>query len=173
MASNKAHHATGFAAGIIAAALVGAVTQGDLLRCGLAFVAAVAGGTAPDWLEVAWWRRKHRLWVTHRTVTHWGIGWLVLLALSWHWLGRHPGAAFGFGFGGVMHLLADWPNPLGVPWIASRHSLNLWTSGRCDMFVVAGAWAAAFGVADHFWFHDAGWQMMQQAVLHAVRTLRA
>ncbi|MFP3615840.1 hypothetical protein SB778_37995, partial [Paraburkholderia sp. SIMBA_050] len=48
-----------------------------------AFAAGVAGGTAPDWLEVAWWTRKRRLWITHRTVTHWGIGWIALLALGW------------------------------------------------------------------------------------------
>jgi hypothetical protein len=170
MASNKAHHATGFAAAIIATALVGA-TGADLLARGLAFVAAIAGATAPDWLEIAWWRRKHRLWITHRTLTHWGIGWIALLAASWHLLGRYPGAAFAFGFacGGVMHLLADWPNPLGVPWIATRHSLNLWTSGRCDLIVVAGAWAAAFAVADTLWFHHACGDML----LQAWRTMRA
>jgi hypothetical protein len=170
MASSKAHHATGFAAAIIAAALVGA-SGGDLLARGLACVAAIAGATAPDWLEVAWWRRKHGLWITHRTLTHWGVAWAALLAGSWHWLGQYPGAAFGFGFacGGLMHLIADWPNPLGVPWIGARHSLNLWTSGHCDLIVVAGAWAAAAVVADHYWLHGAGGQML----LHAWRTLRA
>ncbi len=72
MASSKAHHATGFAAGIIAAALVSA-TGTDLLSRGLALVAAVAGATAPDWLEVAWWSWARRLWIT-RTLTHWGVG---------------------------------------------------------------------------------------------------
>ncbi|RDJ99347.1 hypothetical protein DLM46_29425, partial [Paraburkholderia lacunae] len=44
---------------------------------------------------------------------------------------------FGFACGGLMHLLADWPNPLGVPWIAGRHSLNLWNSGHCDLIVLS------------------------------------
>ncbi len=102
---------------------------------------------------------------------HWGIAWIALLALSWHWLGRYPGAglAFGFACGGLMYLLADWPNPLGVPWIRARHSLNLWTSGHCDLIVVALAWGAAFLVADDAWFHRAYGHML----LDALRTLHA
>ena len=68
----------------------------------------------------------------------------------------HPSSAsavaaplFGFACGGLMHLLADWPNPLGVPWIWRRHSLNLWKSGRCDLIVVAAAWAAHCGSRSH------------------------
>jgi membrane-bound metal-dependent hydrolase YbcI (DUF457 family) len=152
MASNKAHHATGFAAGVIAAVVVG--RGGGLFHIGvvLSFIAGVAGSTAPDWLEVAWWSRARRLWITHRTLTHWGVGWIALLAVSYHWIGRVGYAApvFGFACGGVMHLLADWPNPLGVPWIGRRHSLNLWRSGRCDLIVVAGAWGLAWGVVRAF-----------------------
>ena len=48
----------------------------------------VIGGTAPDWLEVAWWTRRKRLWITHRTLTHWGVGWLALLYWSYTSLGR-------------------------------------------------------------------------------------
>jgi hypothetical protein len=170
MASSKAHHATGFAAGIIAAALVSA-KGADALACVLALIGGVAGATAPDWLEVAWWSRARRLWITHRTLTHWGVAWAALLALSYHWLGQHPAAtaAFGFACGGLMHLLADWPNPLGVPWIGGRHSLNLWTSGHCDLIVVGAAWAAALYVADDVWFHHAYGRML----LDALRTLHA
>lgn len=157
MASNKAHHATGWAAGLIAAALVAhAGTAGPQgLRAGLALFGAIAGGTAPDWLEVAWWSRSRRLWITHRTLTHWGIGWAAACAWAYHSLAAHPVAALGFGFacGGLMHLLADWPNPRGVPWIYGRHSLKLWNSGRCDLIVIAAAWLAAAAVADHVWFH--------------------
>jgi membrane-bound metal-dependent hydrolase YbcI (DUF457 family) len=148
MASNQAHHATGWAAGIIAAALVARVGAAGPWYAGslAALVAGVAGGTAPDWLEVAWWTRARRLWITHRTATHWGLAWAAALVVSYRSLGHaHPLAAawFGFACGGLMHLLADWPNPLGVPWIWKRHSLNLWKSGRCDLVVVALAWAAA------------------------------
>lgn len=152
MASHNAHHSTGLAAGVIAAALVfRAGASGPFYVASvLAFLAGAAGGTAPDWLEVAWWTKKRRLWITHRTLTHWGIGWVALLAYSYFSLGKAGWApiAFGFAAGGLMHLLADWPNPLGIPWILGRHSLNLWKSGKCDMVVIAAAWATAMTVCD-------------------------
>ncbi|WP_420994826.1 metal-dependent hydrolase [Cupriavidus sp. 30B13] len=157
MASSKAHHATGWAAGLIAAAIVARAGAGGPCQLGaaLAFAAGVAGGGAPDWLEVAWWSRSRRLWITHRTWTHWGVAWLALLVLSQRALGSHALAApaFGFACGGLMHLLADWPNPLGVPWIFRRHSLNWWKSGRCDLLVVAASWAGALTLSRHVWFH--------------------
>jgi hypothetical protein len=160
MASKKAHHATGFSAGVIAAAVVARLGGDDLFHIGvlLSFIAGVAGSTAPDWLELAWWSRARRLWITHRTLTHWGVGWGVLFAVSYHWIGRsiYAAPAFGFACGGVMHLLADWPNPLGVPWIARRHSLNLWKSGHCDLIVVAGSWVVAWFVGMHVWMHGVG-----------------
>ena len=121
MASNKAHHATGWAAGVIAAALVAHADAGGPYQVlsMLAFVMGALGGTAPDWLEVAWWARTHRLWITHRTWTHWGLAWIALLVYTYLQLPHHLWAPplFGFAAGGIMHLLADWPNPLGVPWI--------------------------------------------------------
>jgi hypothetical protein len=111
MASNKAHHATGWAAGLMAAAVVAHSGAGGDYHLGtlLALCMGVCGGTAPDWMEVAWWTRKRRLWIAHRTLTHWGVGWLVLLYWSYHALGQHVMAvpAFGFAAGGLMHLLAD------------------------------------------------------------------
>lgn len=167
MASNKAHHATGFAAGVIAAAIVARTHAAGFFHvwAWLAFAAAVAGATAPDWLEVAWWSRKRRLWITHRTITHWGIGWVALLVFAYRELAHHQALAalaFGFACGGLMHLLADWPNPLGVPWIAGRHSLNLWNSGHCDLLIVGAAWIAAYFVAGHVWLHGLpGFSLLQ------------
>ncbi|WP_027802092.1 metal-dependent hydrolase [Paraburkholderia dilworthii] len=170
MASSKAHHATGFAAGVIAAAVVariGGGSHGGAFYVGvlMSFVAGVGGSTAPDWLEVAWWSGSRRLWIAHRTLTHWGIGWIALLAVSYRELGHsvYAAPAFGFGCGGLMHLLADWPNPLGVPWIARRHSLNLWNSGHCDLIVVAASWAAAWFVGRHMGLPDIhGLDLLQQ-----------
>ncbi|KDP84542.1 metal-dependent hydrolase [Cupriavidus basilensis] len=157
MASSKAHHATGWAAGLIAAAVVTKTGAGGTFHfaAALAFLAGVAGGGAPDWLEVAWWSKSRRLWITHRTWTHWGIAWLALLAVAHRSLGLHwlAAPAFGFACGGLMHLLADWPNPLGVPWILGRHSLNWWKSGRCDLMVVAASWIGALALSRHVWFH--------------------
>ena len=135
MASNKAHHATGWAAGLIAAAFVFHAGAGGpyQFQTILSFTMGILGGTAPDWLEIAWWSRRHRLWVTHRTITHWGLGWLALLAYAYVSLNHQFWAplVFGFAAGGVMHLLADWPNPLGVPWIFRRHSTQYSNPVRC------------------------------------------
>jgi len=40
----------------------------------------------------------------------------------------------GFSFGGLLHLLTDLPNPMGIPIIAPnvRFSLKLWKSGRYE-----------------------------------------
>jgi len=162
MASNKAHHATGWAAGVIAAALVAHADAGGpyhLLTIA-AFAMGALGGTAPDWMEVAWWARTHKLWITHRTWTHWGLAWIALLAYTYVHLPHHVWAPplFGFAAGGIMHLLADWPNPLGVPWIFRRHSLRWWKSGRHDLIVIAAAWLAAVVVADHVFFDGVHWQ---------------
>jgi membrane-bound metal-dependent hydrolase YbcI (DUF457 family) len=178
MASNKAHHATGWAAGIIAAAVVAKAGAGGpyYLWSALSLLLGMAGSTAPDWLEVAWWSKSRRLWITHRTLTHWGIAWVGLLVYSFQMLGTHPlaAAAFGFACGGIMHLLADWPNPLGVPWILGRHSLNWWKSGRCDLVIVCASWLAAFAISDHVWFHGVHSQQlihhMQFGQAHTWRT---
>ena len=154
MASSKAHHATGWAAALIAVAVIAKHGgTGWHWESALGFVAALFGSTAPDWMEVAWWSKSRRLWITHRTWTHWGVAWIGLLAWSYQFLGTHglAAAAFGFACGGIMHLLADWPNPLGVPWIAGRHSLNWWKSGRCDAIIVAAAWVIALFVSDDVW----------------------
>jgi hypothetical protein len=168
MASRTAHHATGWAAGTIAAAFVLRSGAAGPWHAGsiAALIAGVAGATAPDWLEVAWWTRARRLWITHRTATHWGLGWTTALIVSYRSLGHgHPLAAalFGFACGGLMHLLADWPNPLGVPWIWRRHSLHLWKSGHCDLIVVGLAWIAAAWVIRPYWASYAS---------HAWRALR-
>jgi hypothetical protein len=155
MASRKAHHATGWATAVIAASVIAKCGGGWVWESAAGFVAALLGSTAPDWLEVAWWSRSRRLWITHRTWTHWGIAWIGVLGWAYHALGTHVLAApaFGFACGGVMHLLADWPNPLGVPWIAGRHSLNWWKSGRCDLVIVTASWLIALAVSDEIWLH--------------------
>lgn len=156
MASQKAHHATGIAAGAMAALLVvhaGAAGPYYVLAA-LALIAGTSGGTAPDWLEIAWWSRRKRLWIKHRTLTHWGIGWIGAMAYFYTQLrvDWYAPIAFGFACGGVMHLLTDYPNPRGIPWIFFPHSLNLWNSGRCDWILVALSWLGTFVLADYlFW----------------------
>lgn len=160
MASKSAHESTGWAAGVIAAALVGTSLKGDAtpVWCLLAFLMAYSGGTAPDWMEISWWKRgsgRHS-WITHRTWTHWGLPWLAALWFSYVFMPQAPPLSllFGFAAGGVMHLLADFPNPLGVPWLlpTRRHSLRWWNSGRYDLIVVSAAWLTAAYLSDQAWF---------------------
>jgi membrane-bound metal-dependent hydrolase YbcI (DUF457 family) len=56
--------------------------------------------------------------------------------------------AFGFAAGGMMHLLTDWPNPMGVPWIWRRHSLSMWRSGRLEPMVIVLSWGGCALGAD-------------------------
>lgn len=155
MASQKAHHLTGIAAGVIAAAIIEYSKFGGPLHfyTFTALLAAIFGGTGPDWLEINPFSSRRKLWVTHRTITHSGLIWVTSLAYSYRSLDEWWAPfLFGFSCGSIMHLLTDWPNPLGVPWIFSRHSLNLWNSGRCDIFLVILAWLSAFITVDYlFW----------------------
>ena len=167
MASTTAHRSTGWAVGIIAAALASRrLVDPYGLWMLLTFVAAYFGGTAPDWLENAWWSRGsgRQLWIAHRSWTHWGVAWVALLAWAYLHLHRYSaaGPVFGFAAGGIMHLLADWPNPLGVPWLGTRrHSLRWWKSGRCDYLIILAAWIAALFVADGVWWNGMVWQKVQ------------
>lgn len=159
MASTAAHRSTGWATGIIAAALASReITNPTGLWTAATLVCGYLGGTAPDWLENAWWSsgRGKQLWIAHRTWTHWGLAWIGLLAWCYLHLAQYRLAApaFGFAAGGLMHLLADWPNPLGVPWLfAQRYSLRWWKSGRFDYLLIIIVWTAALWVADQVWWH--------------------
>jgi len=159
MASKRAHRASGVAAGLLAGAIVTKAGAGGPYHwlAMLAVLAGAFGGTAPDWLEIAWWRSKKRkgagrLWITHRTLTHWGIAWVMLLCYSYMQLGIVWWApvAFGFAAGGMMHLLTDWPNPMGVPWIFRRHSLSMWRSGHLESMVIVLTWVGCALGADVF-----------------------
>lgn len=159
MASTAAHRSTGWAVGVIAAAVASLRIADPYHLWAIAtLLCAYVGSTAPDWMENAWWSRgsERRLWITHRSWTHWGVAWVCLLIASYRALAQTPLAApaFGFAVGGIMHLLADWPNPLGVPWLLTkRHSLHWWKSGRCDYLIIIVAWTSACFIADQVWWH--------------------
>lgn len=161
MASADAHKAIGWAAGAAAAALVieaGAGGPGGF-QAVLALLAGRLGGVFPDRIEEAWWTRKRIMLIEHRTVTHIAVVWLALLAVSYAGLGILALApvVFGFALGGVSHLLADFPNPQGIPlfW-RQRYSLNLWNSGRADRLVIGFAWGFAAWAADRAMLDGAG-----------------
>lgn len=160
MASKSGHLATGAASGVLAAVLLSKLNtniQGYVLF--LTFLAAIPGGTAPDWLEIASWSPEtgRTSVIKHRTITHWGIAWLILLMVS---LFLSPVVIwmpilFGFAAGGVTHLLVDWPNPMGVPWIRikKRHSLKLWRSGENEFAITIVVWTLTSYVAYMAWYY--------------------
>ena len=47
-------------------------------------------------------------------------------------------ALLGFSIGGLLHLLFDLPNPMGIPFLTpwNRVSLNLWNSGKKENLIV-------------------------------------
>ena len=143
------HHLTGLAAGLAVAGLLHARIHPAGL---VAIPAGWLGGVAPDRLEYAGRLR----WVSHRTLTHWGVPWFALAAWTAWLMVTAPGAPSwlacalaGFTAGGLSHLFGDWPNPLGVPWWLPHrtHSLNWWTSGQYEWLIVP----AAFGLAWLAW----------------------
>jgi hypothetical protein len=116
-------------------------------------LAGYLGGTAPDWLEQVPFR-KNRRWCPHRSVTHWVPAWGFGVYWSFSHLGQEWWWAplLGFLGAGLLHLACDWPNPLGVPIIWSRHSLHLWKSGKADSVVVTLCWLAALWFSDSLLF---------------------
>lgn len=73
---------------------------------------ALLGSTAPDWLEwvMAAFKRK----VKHRTVTHYVLGWSLLLVFAVGLWDFH-GVLAAFAWGGLSHVLADSFTVMGVP----------------------------------------------------------
>lgn len=149
--TKNGHYVTGLVTGAVC---VGAICRyGDP---GWPWVTGAAlggwiGGAAPDRLE--WIPGCSSRWITHRTLTHWLLLWLVGFGFFYRVLFQGPvmlvpawQAPFWFGFfsGGLTHLLFDWPNPAGVPvwWPTRRHSLKLWKSGSLEWLLVP-AWVVA------------------------------
>ena len=104
-------------------------------------IGVVLGSKAPDWMEIN--IGKKRL-ITHRTITHWLPLWMLALCLSFVYIdlinARAAGLGellVGFSIGGLLHLLLDIPNPMGIPVLTptKRLSLNLWKSGRNEFFI--------------------------------------
>lgn len=79
----------------------------------LAFGCASAG-QAPDYLEIPY--GQGRRIIPHRRITHWLLGWVVMLVAALYHL-PHPVAflATGFSIGGLIHLSGDAITPMGVP----------------------------------------------------------
>jgi len=73
---------------------------------------ALLGSTAPDWLE--WLLNRLGQRVKHRGVTHYLLGWALLLAFAIGLWDFH-GMLAAFAWGGLSHVLADACTVMGVP----------------------------------------------------------
>ena len=154
MASKSAHLAVGAACGLVTTIAIHKIfpnIPGYILV--LCFLASIPGGTAPDWLEIASWspEKGRQSIIKHRTYTHWFPFWCILTVLSIFLIPVLVWSPLitAFGIAGISHLIIDWPNPMGVPWIRikKRHSLKLWKSGEYELILVMFFWFLAGGLS--------------------------
>ena len=136
----------------------------------------IFGSTAPDWMEIR--LSKDVTVIPHRTITHWLPLWVGLLFIMLSQMGIYPlplpilpslspfplieeSIILGFACGGLLHLLLDIPNPMGIPLWTPWHrvSLNLWESGKREGLILLGFVALAGSV------HGFNWQYWQAALL--------
>lgn len=99
--------------------------------------------------------------IEHRTITHWLPLWILLFLFSYLninknlennyllFLNNYLEFSFnysiylyslllGYSIGGLLHLLVDIPNPMGIPILTpkKRFSLNLWRSGKMEPLIL-------------------------------------
>lgn len=121
----------------------------------LAVGAFLIGVTAPDWLELR--RKSGGTLIKHRTITHWLPVWVFMFITAFFF--REISSKFniselfifnsvnvyyyissffiGFSLGGLLHLLTDIPNPMGIPILTPnrRFSFKLWNSGKYEVAI--------------------------------------
>lgn len=153
--TKTAHYLTGIALSIATAHYVALhaplSSATEILAAG---AGALAGSTAPDWLEIAHWDRRGRRHsvIPHRTLTHWPTLWLGAAWLAWSSLsGDLLSLSLAFIAGGLLHLACDILTPMGIPLLlpfSERTSLRFFRSGDGGEFlVILLAFSAAGGYA--------------------------
>lgn len=146
------HHLTGALTGVTCAAYLVGKQDIAMATASLSIIGGWIGGVFPDRFE----RIGKRHWLPHRTITHWvplwaGLMWYILTHPNLNSISQaallYP-LLLGFCGGCLTHILFDWPNPMGVPWILPfwRQSLRLWNSGRVDLLLTI-SWALLSGAA--------------------------
>lgn len=142
------HHLTGLSTGIATGSVLSSGAEHSWLVFGAGALGGWYGGVFPDTSERIW----GMYWIQHRTVTHWVPLWIIALCGLVYYGSPLPFAyggvvyswLFSFVLGALTHLVFDWPNPTGIPFVHPwrRHSLRWWKSGEADLLCVL-AWGAA------------------------------
>lgn len=118
----------------------------------IACLCLLSGATAPDWLEIR--KKSGGTVINHRTITHWLPIWIGLFVLASYMMNTGlmnifgheiepnkyiAASLLGFSIGGLLHLVVDFPNPMGIPVFTPYHrlSLNLWKSGKNEALVIS------------------------------------
>lgn len=136
--TGKGHRWTGVGSALFGAALARIFGLPEILTAAV----AAATTTAPDWLEVPFYRNGARAGqlIAHRTLTHWPVLWAAVTAFGVH-EGGLPGAVMvGFAMGAFTHILGDAPNPMGIPWLLPHRRVRLgkkgwWRSGEKEIIM--------------------------------------
>ncbi|MEX3984182.1 metal-dependent hydrolase [Paraburkholderia sp. EG287A] len=136
--TGRGHRWTGVGAAFLGAAAAHLAHLPELIGA----AAAAASTTVPDWIEFPVYRNGQRkgALITHRTVTHWPPLWLALAIFGIHEGGFTGALALGVAIGSFTHILADAPNPMGIPWYWPTKRLKigkkgLWRSGEHEPFL--------------------------------------
>lgn len=149
--TGKGHRLTGLGAAFIAAAIAKTAGLDVFLQTASALVAAFST-SLPDWLEIPYYRKGVRTGslIKHRTYTHWPWFWVGLIYWAFSVKGPEGATMIGAATGALAHILADAPNPMGIPWIHPRQRIRFgkkgwWRSGRHEtvqvsLFTVFGVW---------------------------------
>lgn len=98
----------------------------------------------------------------HRGISHWFLLWAVMcgaFAGDYFWIhSMEPLLALSglaLATGGLVHLMGDLPNPMGIPLVVlgQRYSLNWWRSGENEFLIILFLVLAHFviGVGLGYW----------------------
>ena len=117
MSSKNVHRLHGF---VLAATIAYfGYSQPDPIPYLVCAAGAMAGFSAPDWLEISWhtFGKRHCI-IPHRTMTHVVSLWIVGLFIGIQQIGNWGVTSFfliGFSASALVHLAFDYSTPLGVP----------------------------------------------------------
>lgn len=141
--TGKGHRLTGLGTAFIAATLAKYAGLDEVLQILTGAIASIST-TIPDWIEIPYYRKGVRAGslIKHRTITHWPWLWLGLMIWGCTFNGIEACILIGASCGALAHILADAPNPMGIPWIHPAQRIRfgkkgLWRSGEYETLIVS------------------------------------